>query len=605
MDNNDASLELNGNVSNSNKTKFSASGINIQAYDGNASAKISGNIFIDGYYSSTGVGIYSNYNNPDLTASADIGGSITAQSLEESYGLNMYNGRLNASVGKDIFASSDEYSYGLEIGDAIGTASIGGTLKSEGVAAEALSLDIDTSLIASEFQNGEFKVNIGKDIIANAKECNYYIDDRGAYGIRFYNNLSKVSVDVKGDVIANSPYNEAYGIKTEHYGEGHIFTGGPNDIRIHGDLKSNGTGIFIDTVGEDITNNILVENIIDARYPVVLQRSEYLSQMDNYDELQNTPSYMLDPTINLTAWKIIPDESGSIATVRDTDDPADFGLAPEGDLAENFEKSINYIVKYDQPEKGGTFALTDIDGNYLETSYDLETAHEGDKVYIIPNIEEGYELKGVYNGVGDKRKELATDEDGKYYIVVPKGGGVYISMDVEIPAAPTPTLAPTSVPTGEPTSDPSGEPSSTPSVSPSSVPTSGNEATPAPGGEATPTPGGVTPTSTPGGEVTPGNATPTPDVTPTPAGKKDNKTTFNIKNKSKVKSSAKIKIKDKDKIKKVTLNGKTIKIKKNKKKITIKLKSNKKKLLKNKKKWNKLVVTDKNGNKTTLKFKIK
>ena len=85
---------------------------------------------------------------------------------------------------------------------------------------------------------------------------------------------------------------------------------------------------------------------------------------------------------------------------------------------------------------------------------------------------------------------------------------------------------------------------------------------------------------------------------------KNSKTTFNIKNKSRIKKTAKIIIRDKDKIKKVTLNGKKIKIKKNKTKVTIKLKSYKK-ILKKKGKWNKLVVLDKKGKKRVLKFKIK
>ena len=83
---------------------------------------------------------------------------------------------------------------------------------------------------------------------------------------------------------------------------------------------------------------------------------------------------------------------------------------------------------------------------------------------------------------------------------------------------------------------------------------------------------------------------------------KQNDTSFNIKNKSKIKKNSKIIIKDKDMIKKITLNGKKIKIKSNKTKITLQLKKYKK-LLKKKSKWNKLVITDKNGNKATLSFK--
>ena len=101
----------------------------------------------------------------------------------------------------------------------------------------------------------------------------------------------------------------------------------------------------------------------------------------------------------------------------------------------------------------------------------------------------------------------------------------------------------------------------------------------------------------------------TSTVAPITAKKKDNKTTFKIgkktlKNNSKIKKTAKIKIIDKDKIKKITLNGKKIKIKSGKKTFTLKLKSHKKKLRK-KGKWNTLVVIDKKKNKKTLKFKTK
>ena len=84
---------------------------------------------------------------------------------------------------------------------------------------------------------------------------------------------------------------------------------------------------------------------------------------------------------------------------------------------------------------------------------------------------------------------------------------------------------------------------------------------------------------------------------------KDNPTTFNIKNKQTYKTSKKVQIKDKDGIKQIKLNSKTIKVK-NKKSYSFKL-SKYKKNLKKTGKWNKLVVTDKNGKKKTIKFKTK
>ena len=136
------------------------------------------------------------------------------------------------------------------------------------------------------------------------------------------------------------------------------------------------------------------------------------------------------------------------------------------------------------------------------------------------------------------------------------------------------TPSPTQTPTSEPTPSSSPEPSSTPSAKP----TDGN-----------------TPIIQP---------TVTPTITPAPIVSKDNKTTFSIKNKKTIKKTAKIKVKDKDKIKKITLNGKKIKIKSNKTSITVKLKSYKK-YLKKKGKWNTLKVTDKKGNVVTIKFKTK
>ncbi|MBR1865344.1 MAG: leucine-rich repeat protein [Lachnospiraceae bacterium] len=84
----------------------------------------------------------------------------------------------------------------------------------------------------------------------------------------------------------------------------------------------------------------------------------------------------------------------------------------------------------------------------------------------------------------------------------------------------------------------------------------------------------------------------------------DTPTKFNIANKRTYKISKKVKIKDSDGIKTIRLNGKLIKHKKGKKSCSFKL-SSYKKYLKKKNKWNKLVVTDMNGIRKTIKFKMK
>ena len=81
-------------------------------------------------------------------------------------------------------------------------------------------------------------------------------------------------------------------------------------------------------------------------------------------------------------------------------------------------------------------------------------------------------------------------------------------------------------------------------------------------------------------------------------------TSVNIRNKKTYKKSKKVTIKDKDGIKTIKLNGKKLKVKSGKKSYSFKL-SKYKKYLKNKNKWNQLVITDVKKKKKTIKFKVK
>ena len=95
-----------------------------------------------------------------------------------------------------------------------------------------------------------------------------------------------------------------------------------------------------------------------------------------------------------------------------------------------------------------------------------------------------------------------------------------------------------------------------------------------------------------------------PTEAPNTEEKKDNPTNINLKNGKTYKSTTKVKVKDADGIKSFKLNGKTVKVKNGKKSISFKL-SKYKKYLKKKGKWNKLIITDLNGKKKTIKFKMK
>ncbi len=91
--------------------------------------------------------------------------------------------------------------------------------------------------------------------------------------------------------------------------------------------------------------------------------------------------------------------------------------------AEAFAKNIQYILKAD-PVPGGDVAL---DG---ATKYkDFNVATEDTTVTVRPTLAKGYKLLGVSNN----GTALEQDEDGNYFLVVPRGGGVYLTVKVNGP----------------------------------------------------------------------------------------------------------------------------------------------------------------------------
>ena len=127
----------------------------------------------------------------------------------------------------------------------------------------------------------------------------------------------------------------------------------------------------------------------------------------------------------------------------------------------DFEKSIEYIIRLEQPEKGGTVTATYANGDPLRSFFnngnnnqlssnslaaygdildktaapepevkDYEVAHEGEKVVLHVDLDKGYKLVGAYNGTEEKTP-LKKDKDGNYYIEVPNGGGVDLSVDIQ------------------------------------------------------------------------------------------------------------------------------------------------------------------------------
>ena len=171
----------------------------------------------------------------------------------------------------------------------------------------------------------------------------------------------------------------------------------------------------------------------------------------------------LEDSVTLTVWKAEVNEEGTVVGTPDYDcmmdveaekellleaaaekdaeeavqEDAEAHQAALAQTAEALEKSILYIIKLVQPEAGGTISVTDENGGALTKSHDYDTAKEGDTVVLKTSLDAKYSLKAAFNGLNEKT-ELLKNAAGNFFLVVPKGGGVILSVELEKEEDPEP-----------------------------------------------------------------------------------------------------------------------------------------------------------------------
>lgn len=121
-----------------------------------------------------------------------------------------------------------------------------------------------------------------------------------------------------------------------------------------------------------------------------------------------------DGRVSVTAWKIIVN--------RDSRGNGFVALDKDRNINRAFEKTIKYIIRIRNPDIISLPELTEGEFGY--------TALEGDKVKIRLDIPDGYELEHVYRDE-DEELEAFKGDDGFWYVMIPKGGGVILSACLE------------------------------------------------------------------------------------------------------------------------------------------------------------------------------
>lgn len=126
-----------------------------------------------------------------------------------------------------------------------------------------------------------------------------------------------------------------------------------------------------------------------------------------------TPETQIGENVTLTVWELKPNQDGAVVTSVDENDK----------LVENeeAEKAVQYIIKIQAGQEG----IISAEGTREYEGY--QVANEGDTVTMKLTIPEGFEVAGAY---GDEGQEwpLSKDASGNYYLSVPRGGGVMLSV---------------------------------------------------------------------------------------------------------------------------------------------------------------------------------
>ncbi len=210
---------------------------------------------------------------------------------------------------------------------------------------------------------------------------------------------SYTQVTVTGDVISSGEDSTALWTET--------YTEGISHIDAVGDVHGEKYGIIRETDGSGITDIMVMGTVYGEKAGIAT--------------CGNTSD-----NDHIFVWKVETGKDGYIAATLDEN----YNLVAED--TQTVER-ILYIIKIEQPE-GGTInatnskgeALDYVDGDDTPDGRKLELAHQNDKILVKINVEDGYRLDAVYGDKGQKY-ELARDCDGNYYVIVPKGGGVYLS----------------------------------------------------------------------------------------------------------------------------------------------------------------------------------
>ena len=410
-----AAITVTEDVSAYAQTKGNAYGVSTENHNGESSITVEGDIEAttnDG----AAYGILAHSISDDASANTasstvEVGGTVTADAVGAPaygvYALAVEDGTTSITVGDEITSTADK---GTATGITAGA--VGGDVEVT-VEGNVTADGFDARGIVAGGEGSTAEVTVNGDVTATGVSTAAGILATGGEG-------SETTIQVEGDVTASSDGDEATAIdaasaenseititvggtvKSDETGISVTAEGGTVNVAVAGDVDAGKTGLIVEGNDSDASIDILVEGTISGAENAVMVDGVTADNM------------------KLTVWKIDYTGETAVIPVKAADETAD---AKASEAAAAVEESILYIIKLEQPKTGGNVSL---DGT--TESHGFDTAKEGETVTL--KADAGYSIVGAYNGETTK-VTLMKDENGDYYVVVPKGGGVYLTVETQ------------------------------------------------------------------------------------------------------------------------------------------------------------------------------
>lgn len=374
----------------------------------------------------------------DITVEdAVYGAAVTATDEDRSAGLTV-NG------GISVVSNDREDSFGLYAVVKEGASVTGEVTGGISVTGEdAVSAEMANGILTKN-GDGSITVNVTKDVVSSGTGIRMIDEEILAMGDPYEGEIVPGENDPYYDREFGWYYQVIDGKKVAYQKDGtgvaynktclkDTREGGESHVAVTGNVAADDTAVSIAMTEQQSILEMTVDGTVDGgKHAIVLSEETVLG--DN---------------LKMTVWEVKENDQGDIAErCKVTGEEGNEKKTYTGDR--EAEKLIQYIIRIEDSSRSyiATAGTRDFAAGNGET---YQVANQGDKVLVKLSIPDGKELVGAYWDVAQSEKgKLLKDSEGNYYLEVPRGGGVQLSLvmkDVPQPAPqPQPQPEPEPVP---------------------------------------------------------------------------------------------------------------------------------------------------------------